>query len=265
MIFYFSATGNSKYTAIKIQDTYGGELIKIDDALRCKKFKYTVGDGEKVFFVFPVYFYSMPTLVEDFVSQIQLAKKTNKKEAISSETCVEDIDICAIITCGKSIGGADKLFRKAFKEKKIPVRAVYQLQMVENYILLFKAPLKEEQIMSIRRADGIIDEIIEHINFNFRVSYESGPMAFFLSKIANKIYKATNKTEKFYADDKCIGCGLCEKICPVAAIEMKNGKPQWTCEMCSHCLACIHRCPVEAIQYGKSTEKKGRYVNPILK
>ena len=31
------------------------------------------------------------------------------------------------------------------------------------------------------------------------------------------------------------------------------------------CNGCINRCPVSAIQYGKKTASRGRYVNPVLK
>ena len=43
-----------------------------------------------------------------------------------------------------------------------------------------------------------------------------------------------------------------------------KSKPVWDKD-CTMCLACINRCPQEAIQYGKSTEKRGRYLHPDLK
>lgn len=33
---------------------------------------------------------------------------------------------------------------------------------------------------------------------------------------------------------------------------------------CRQCLACINRCPVQAIQYGKGTVNRGRYTHPDL-
>jgi NAD-dependent dihydropyrimidine dehydrogenase PreA subunit len=42
------------------------------------------------------------------------------------------------------------------------------------------------------------------------------------------------------------------------------GRPAWEGQ-CTLCLACLHRCPAEAIQYGKETVGKGRYVNPRVK
>ena len=44
-------------------------------------------------------------------------------------------------------------------------------------------------------------------------------------------------------------------------IAMAEGRPVWQGH-CVQCLACLHRCPVTAVQYGKKTANKGRYVNP---
>ena len=72
-------------------------------------------------------------------------------------------------------------------------------------------------------------------------------------------------TKAFYADEKCIGCGKCASICPAGTIEMIDGHPAWTKSKCLKCCGCINRCPVSAIQYGKKTASRGRYVNPVLK
>jgi MinD superfamily P-loop ATPase len=64
----------------------------------------------------------------------------------------------------------------------------------------------------------------------------------------------------FYATDDCTSCGLCEKLCNTGNI-IVDKKPSWGSN-CTGCLACIHCCPQRAVQYGKSTIKKGRYKNP---
>ena len=65
-------------------------------------------------------------------------------------------------------------------------------------------------------------------------------------------------TKKFYATAKCIGCGKCERICPLRNIILTNGKPHWQ-HSCAHCMGCIGSCPKEAIEYGSITKYKTKY------
>ena len=63
----------------------------------------------------------------------------------------------------------------------------------------------------------------------------------------------------------CISCGICAKVCPTGTISLSgDGKPEWA-DSCVQCVACIHRCPVRAIEYGKISLKKGRYHHPGFK
>ncbi|MBW2701539.1 MAG: 4Fe-4S binding protein [Deltaproteobacteria bacterium] len=47
--------------------------------------------------------------------------------------------------------------------------------------------------------------------------------------------------------EKCTGCALCIEDCPMAAIELKDGKAVVIAEMCRGCEACVMSCPQEAI------------------
>jgi polyferredoxin len=53
--------------------------------------------------------------------------------------------------------------------------------------------------------------------------------------------------------DKCIGCKLCQGICPSKAIKVDDGskKAFITTSLCHQCQACTKICPKEAIHYGK--------------
>ena len=65
--------------------------------------------------------------------------------------------------------------------------------------------------------------------------------------------------KKFTVDaDKCIGCGKCQKVCPVDNI--KGTPPMWLHNgQCTSCLACYHYCPEHAINYGRITRKRDQY------
>ena len=43
--------------------------------------------------------------------------------------------------------------------------------------------------------------------------------------------------------DKCVGCGICKRGCPVQAI---NDQFQVNPEICISCFRCIRNCPVHA-------------------
>lgn len=53
---------------------------------------------------------------------------------------------------------------------------------------------------------------------------------------------------------KCIGCKLCQKDCPVDAIEMIDKKANINKDLCYGCGECITRCPVRAIDVRWETD-----------
>lgn len=252
MIFYFSATGNSKNVAEKLSGEFGGRVIDISEAINKEEFQYEPEDGEKVFFTMPVYCWTIPVTVSRFLDKLQF-------------TGASKAEVCAILTCESSAGGADRIFRKKMKDKNCEVKAVYKVDMPNNCVIYFPVANPEGQIMQLRKADKSIEEIIESIKFNYRVSYKSSAAMNIASVLGEKFYVHGRKTKKFWVKDSCTGCNLCQEICPEKAIVMENGKPKWIKERCAWCLGCINRCPAEAIQFGKKTESRGRYFNPNLK
>lgn len=64
----------------------------------------------------------------------------------------------------------------------------------------------------------------------------------------------------FRADDRCIGCGLCERRCPQGNIRLVDGHAVFGHD-CAGCMGCAFSCPVDAIHISilDSWRVNGRY------
>lgn len=53
-------------------------------------------------------------------------------------------------------------------------------------------------------------------------------------------------------NDRCIGCGDCERSCPPKAIAMNSGKPIIDMDKCIKCYCCQELCPEKAVIIGRN-------------
>lgn len=247
MILYFSGTGNSEYVARRISIEINDSLLSITASLKSEKM-LRIPKSQPVILVSPTYGWRLPRVVEKWI------RKNNS---------IKGQKIYFILTCGGDIGNADKYLRKLCKDKDLEYMGVQEVIMPENYIAMFDVPSKELAEEIIDNAEPSIIDAAEHISEGTAFNKKNITLTDKIkSGIVNDIfYAAVVKSKKFKATDKCIGCGKCERICPLHNIELKNGKPVWGRE-CTHCMACISYCPVEAIHYGDKTVEKRRYVCP---
>ena len=56
-------------------------------------------------------------------------------------------------------------------------------------------------------------------------------------------------------NEKCVGCSLCVKVCPFAAITMVNKKAVIDLDKCTLCSACVEACKFAAIEITKTFKK----------
>lgn len=60
-------------------------------------------------------------------------------------------------------------------------------------------------------------------------------------------HKTKNYSDKLHVDeDKCIGCGKCEKLCPMNNIKIVDKKVVQN-NQCTMCYRCINNCPKQAM------------------
>lgn len=243
MIFYFSGTGNSLFAAKRILAD-GEEMINIADAIKKNQYTYKISRGENVGFVFPVYFYTVPDIIKEFIAKLQLENAEY---------------VYGIITCGGGISQAGAVLKKLLNKRNIKLNWVSSLLMPDNSMLFYQIPPVEESKERLQMAEKRLTQMKKSIEKRDELNIGSFSLA---SDLVGLGYKLCDKTSKFYAEDHCIGCGVCAKNCPQDAIVMKDGKPQWVKARCQKCSACINRCPKQAIQFGTATKKRNRYVNP---
>lgn len=252
MIYYFSGTGNSYAAAKKLAEGLGEDLMDIALAVQEGNYSHTLEKGERLGFVFPVYAWAPPKIVTDFVKNLELYYSG-------------DPYIFAVCTCGSSAGKTMDIFEAALEENGLVLDSGFSVVMPDNCVVLFDTETEEASAQKLEQAEKTLDNILRAIRLNwsdfFRV--KRGRMGNLLSLTVNPAFTKGMKTKSFYVTKDCIGCGLCERICTSGCIAMTAGKPVWTEDICNMCLACINRCPAKAIQYGRKTAARGRYIHPI--
>lgn len=247
MILYFTGTGNSGYIARIIAQATNDQLYSINDGIQKNQYPET-DPSETLVFVVPTYAWRIPKTVTDWIC--------------SNEHLVGQ-KAYFVLTCGGGIGNAQKYLIKTCRYKKLDYMGCAQVIMPENYIALYDCPTEQESIQIVDAAETTVKDIITLIqkgkplppnNVSLTDRIKSG--------VVNTVfYPLYVHSRKFYATEGCIGCGKCEKVCPLNNIHLSDCRPVWG-DNCTHCMACICTCPTEAIEYGNNSKGKRRYRCP---
>jgi len=245
MIFYFSGTGNSKHVANKITKGTGERLVDISESIIEKNETYEVEKNEKIGFVFPVYWYCMPKIVEKFIVQLKLSGYRKQY-------------VYAITTYGIAAGNVMDRLIQTLRNKQVQLNGIFGVQMIDNYVVGYNIINVDKQSTILKKAEVEIDKIMLMIECRENIEYIKKGSIRFVTPITGYVYRKANHIKKFFVTQKCNGCKQCESSCPCNAIHMMDGKPMWLGE-CTFCLKCINGCKQSAIQYGKFTEKRDRY------
>ncbi len=245
MILYFSATGNSQYAAKRIGKQIDDTVVDLFDKIR--NADHSGMHSERPFvIVVPTYAWRIPRIVNDWLEKTDF---TGSKE------------IYFVMTCGGSIGNAANYLKKLCAKKDLNFCGCAQIVMPENYIALFTTPTQDEALQIVAQAESAIDAAARHIKQGDQLPQPAISLGDRVnSGIVNDLfYPMFVHAKKFYATSDCTSCGKCVNVCPLKNVTIENGKPKWG-DTCTHCMACICKCPSEAIEYGKHSIGLPRYI-----
>ena len=263
LILYFSGTGNTHFVAMKIKDTLNNSGIKTDiTAYEVCNFD-DISNYDVLIYGFPIYAYSMPEFMKVSIKDLKKPKTNavfifstyalHPGNALRKSSILFKKNGFIPIGTGKiKLPGSDgMLFLKDNAPYIKKINSVIDNQNKNIEALSLK--IKDRLIKLIKTPDPISFEKIPCL------SYPSIFIEAFIIPPFLLIEKWIKK--RFYADQNCTHCGICQKICPSGNITVIKDRVIFS-NKCYLCLRCIHQCPEKAIQIGKITKGKHRYKGP---
>lgn len=250
IIFYYTGTGNSLHAAKRAAAALGGaELIHMG---RKRDHGYKALTVDAVGFVFPVYAWGPPVAVEKFLRHLDIAKPAYTFTILTHGGAPAD----TLPMWDDMLGG------KGFRND-----AGWALRAVDNYIPFYNPPDPEKQAGINERLDSALDAVCERIQKREKNDIKGSLAGKFARYLIHPMWASrVNPSDKNWkVSEKCTGCGICAKVCPVGNITISAEKrPVWN-HACEQCMACFHWCPEHALTWGKKGADYNHYHHPGVK
>ena len=245
MIIWFSGSGNSLAIARKIADKTGEQILPIYEAVRMD-----LSAEKRIGLVFPTYWLDAPLAIKALVPRLQLPK---------------DAYTFIVITCGAQTNNAVWTVRRILKSKGVRLDYCNKIRVPDTSALAFgRNP--NDQAWKLSKYAPRLERIIADIQAGKRGLHYSGfdPVGWLLN-LGNDTASSYKRTLPYINADKCIGCGICTKVCPQGNIKLTDNKAVMA-DDCTLCLACLHNCPQQAVEVnGRPTLKENQYRHPDVK
>lgn len=253
VIYYFTGTGNSLAAARRI-----GALLGDSELIPIASLKDTTGRvvpaADRVGIVCPVYDAGVPRIVAEFIGRLDLSKTGSA---------------FAVVTMGGTGVSALHQINRILKEGQgRTLDAAFAIKMPGNFPPVGKPPVNGKKAAILAAADIQFAAIAQDISRSRAVPPGFSPVSSLMRYLLYPpFFRNVHAGDKdFSVSPACTSCGTCAAVCPVGNIVMTDGRPSWQ-HRCEFCCACLHFCPVEAIDLNvfQGTKGRGRYRHPDLK
>jgi ferredoxin len=196
-------------------------------------------------FVFPHYALGVPRLVRERLARLDCA---------DNRQCY----FFAVESCGAFPGNCLGQVNALLKKKSLRLSYGAVVKMFANNVVNYD--MRGNPAESAAQADGAIASAASAILQKQTIKIpRDKPLYQLLYRTITATYP--RKGRRFHADDTCVGCGQCAKLCPAGNITLQNAQPVFGAK-CEQCVACIQYCPRQAIQFANKTQSRGRYHHP---
>ena len=242
MILYFSGSGNSLAIARRLAEKLNEQVMPLREADSIDLTK-----EKRIGLVYPTYWLDAAKPVRDLVPKLNINPSSY---------------VFIVITCGAQTNNAVWSVRRLLEKKGIKVAYCNKIRVPDSSATGFGRNPNEQKWKFEKYEPRMKQIIVDLVNERHGSHYGGfDPFGWLLNRpgIAEKTQKATRPDTN---TDKCVGCGICSKICPQENITLVDGKAKIG-NQCAMCLACLHFCPHQAMEINhKPTSKELQYHHP---